>query len=485
MYAQKVREPKTLGSFKVPYRRKSESQIGFVKDVTALGKTVCPLAPPRRWCRIQWLNYAPQAGVSRLFLAPEPDFACTHAPVYPRVRGNLQKLSRVGEVALRRTSPGCFDRLPPRSRRLRATSHGVSILNGLRTAHVQACKKTAVPVFSSVGKPNNKKNAKRAERPAPSSDDVRGMSPEELEEQLKGMRDRLERHGFSADKEAGEDRLAAPIGYARKHGGLPATKKSLGQNWLEDEDAVDAMVRTLSPQEGETVLEVGPGGGALTAALLETGAQVTAVEIDRRMVEYLEERYGKHDNFTLVHADILRESFSDLARENPFHLVGNLPYHITSSLLFNAMEYAIEHPGQIRSLLVLIQKEVAERIVAEPGSSEYGILSVFTRLWGEPELVRIVPRASFKPAPKVDAGILYLKMAAEPLYPLPHWPTLKRLVKGTFNKRRKMLRNSMPGIPHIGPWQDLDFDWTRRPQTVSAEEFARIAQQLIPKRKQI
>lgn len=281
--------------------------------------------------------------------------------------------------------------------------------------------------------------------------------------------------------EGSPPRLAGDIGYVRKHGGLPATKKSLGQNWLQDQEALDSIVSSLNLTASDTVLEVGPGPGPLTEKLLLSGASVRAVEIDRRMVDLLQSKWKDHPEFDLHFKDILQTDFTDIVGEQEFKLTGNLPYHITSSLLFNIMDFAREKPGKLKRIVILLQKEVAERIISEPGDSEYSILSVFLRFWGKPELVTTVSRDQFIPPPKVDAGIIAMDIAPEPLYPIPHWPTLKRLVKGAFSKRRKMLRNSLPGIAQIGPWESVKFDWTRRPQTLSAEEYAQLASQLIPR----
>ncbi len=302
------------------------------------------------------------------------------------------------------------------------------------------------------------------------------LTEEGIEGRLAGLRRASPKH------HDGDERLAGPIGYLRKHGGLPPTKKSLGQFWLLDPMAGREIARILDPGPGETVIEVGPGAGALTEHLLASGAKVKAVEIDGRMVAELKRKWPDNENLEVVHDDILRLDLSELSGGRRVNLVGNLPYHITASLLFNLLDTARNHPGLLRRLVVLVQLEVARRIAARPGDSEYGILSVFVRLWGEPRLELTIDRERFQPVPKVDAGVIRLDFAEEPLYPLPHWPTFKRLVKGAFGKRRKMLRNSIPGIPSLGSMEGIEFDWTRRPQTVSAEEFAWLAQRLIPKK---
>ncbi len=304
-----------------------------------------------------------------------------------------------------------------------------------------------------------------------------GLSPEELEKQLARLTP------APPAVESGENRLAAAIGYIRKHGGLPATKKSLGQNWLLDPAVALGMVQQLGVEAGSLVLEVGPGPGALTEQLLTAGAEVIAVEIDIRMVEHLQQRWPGEPRLKVVHENILDADLASLTGGRPFSAIGNLPYNITSSLLFRLLDFARESPGELNRLMVMLQLEVARRACALPGDSEYGQLAVMLRLWGDPEIVMTVPREMFSPSPKVDAGVVRMDLAAEPRWPVPHYDTFRRLVKGVFSKRRKMLRNSLPGIARLAFHEDLDVDLTRRPQTLSTEEFARLAVQLIPKRE--
>ncbi len=346
-------------------------------------------------------------------------------------------------------------------------------------------------------KKNNKKQPKREKKPSwldsglradmsqsedhsipfDKVEEVEGeLSPAEIEKELAAL------GGPMVFEEEEEPRLATKIGYYRKHGGLPATKKSLGQNWLHDPFVTHDMANSLLVGKGDLIVEVGPGGGALTEALLETGADVLGVEIDQRMVGILNKKWKKEPRLKVLHADILQSDIAEITDGRDFVIVGNLPYHITSSLLFNLMDHARSNPGTLKRIVVLLQYEVANRIASKAGSSEYSILSVFLRMWGEPEFLMKVDRKKFTPPPKVHAGVIRLDVSEKPLYPLPHWPTFKKLVKGTFGKRRKMLRNSMAGIPNIGNWEAIDFDWTRRPQTLSAEEFANLAVKLIPKK---
>jgi len=305
-----------------------------------------------------------------------------------------------------------------------------------------------------------------------------GMSNEEIDQALAKLGGGPSRVAYGED----EERLAAPIGYVRKHGGLPATKKSLGQNWLTDPNVSKDIANSLHLSSDTLIVEVGPGGGALTEALLsETKAEILAIELDQRMVAVLNEKWTGEPRLNIVHADILKADLNELTEGRPFVLVGNLPYNISSSLMFKMMEHARTWPGKLKEFIVMLQLEVAERLCAEAGESQYSILSVFLRFWGKPQFLFKVDRKKFKPAPKVHSGVIRMEVAPQPLHPMPHWPTLKRLVKGTFGKRRKMLRNSVPGILNLKPMETVDFDWTRRPQTLTAEEFSFLADKLRPK----
>lgn len=309
----------------------------------------------------------------------------------------------------------------------------------------------------------------------------RALSPEEIERQLASL-------GDASSEESEDSRLASPIGYVRKHSGLPATIKGLGQNWLLDAGVAMEMAARLGVKPGGLVVEVGPGPGALTEHLLAAGAEVIAVEIDRRMVDLLHERWAEEPRFTLLHKNILETDLHEATGGREFSLIGNLPYNITSSLLFALMDHAREHPGTLCRLMVMLQFEVAQRATALPGDSVYSKLAVFLRLWGDPELAMKVPKEQFTPPPKVDAGVIRMDVASEPRWPVPHYPTFRALVRGVFSKRRKMLRNTLPSIPHISlpETPDLEealgFDLTRRPQTLSTEEFCTLAAKLVPKR---
>ena len=270
----------------------------------------------------------------------------------------------------------------------------------------------------------------------------------------------------------------------------PSPKKGLGQNFLADRDIAQSIVRAMDLEPGNVVLEIGPGRGTLTKYLLDRDAQVYAVEIDERLLKPLQDKFGVDTRFHLIQGDFIRMSWGDMIPDAPFQLVGNLPYHIASTVIFRCLEYLREtrlrgEAGhrRLQSWQLMVQKEVAQRIVAKPGSSDYSILTFFCALEGTTEIVSIVPANAFYPRPKVDGAVIQF-LPHEQQYKIIDWKLLDRLVRGAFSVRRKMLRNSLKNIPGIHPfWQDLDFDYTRRPETVTVKEWVDMANQIALRRK--
>jgi 16S rRNA (adenine1518-N6/adenine1519-N6)-dimethyltransferase len=274
--------------------------------------------------------------------------------------------------------------------------------------------------------------------------------------------------------------------HLRRYGLEP--RRSLSQNHLVDGQALEAIVTAAAPAPGRTVLEIGPGIGILTGALLRAGAAVTAVEVDSRLAAHLRERFeraleaGESDPsapgaLRLVEADALDVPVADLVAP-PYDLVANLPYHITSPTLHHVLG---EEPRPGRFVLML-QREVAERIAARPGGLSY--LSVFVQYHASVEVARIVPAASFEPAPDVDSAILVGTTRPRRL-PADEEDELWRLVQAGFRERRKMVRNVLTrqlaalgreridaALAAVGVAPD------RRPQTLSVEDWLGLAQAL-------
>jgi 16S rRNA (adenine1518-N6/adenine1519-N6)-dimethyltransferase len=216
----------------------------------------------------------------------------------------------------------------------------------------------------------------------------------------------------------------------------PTTKKSLGQHWLHDASVLEAMAQSVAIGPADTVLEVGPGPGTLTARLCRSAQQVIAVELDERLAADLPRRVPAA-NLQIVVGDILR---FDLTRLPPdYKVAANIPYYLTSNLI-RILSEAANPPAAVA---LLVQKEVAERVAAQPG--EMSVLSVTAQFYWQVSLGRVVPAALFTPPPKVDSQILILQRRPELLFPGIAAKTFFRLVKAGFSQRRKTLLNSLSG----------------------------------------
>lgn len=220
---------------------------------------------------------------------------------------------------------------------------------------------------------------------------------------------------------------------ALKLSGLEA-KKSYGQNFLVDKEALETIVDSAVLSSDDTVLEIGPGLGVLTDELVKHAGRVVAVEADAELAELLERR--AQDNLTVVATDALQYDLAQLPRG--YKVVANLPYYITSLLL----RFLLESENKPVSITVLVQKEVAERIIAQPG--QMSVLACSVQYYGAPRLVRVVPAASFYPSPKVDSAILHIDLGTEPAF-VADTKKLFRLIKAGFGEKRKMLRNALAG----------------------------------------
>ena len=229
----------------------------------------------------------------------------------------------------------------------------------------------------------------------------------------------------------------------------PSTKKSLGQHFLKDGNMIRKIAESIPAQPDDKIIEIGPGAGALTEALLQHFTDVTAIEIDNRMADYLEEKFPE---LNLIRQDILKTDWSGLTKsDKPVHVVGNLPYYITSQILFAILE----HRSRLSSAILMMQKEVAERIVAVPRTKAYGILSVQTQLMSTPEILFDVPPQVFYPPPNVQSAVLKLTFDKGPLACSDE--NLKTVVRMAFNQRRKKLSNALKGLDGELPASEFDF----------------------------
>lgn len=257
--------------------------------------------------------------------------------------------------------------------------------------------------------------------------------------------------------------------------GLSASK-ALGQNFLFDEHLLDRIAAIPGPLEGEQVLEVGPGPGGLTRALLRAGAQVTAIEMDRRCLPALAELEAAFPGrLTVIEGDAMKIAPASLF-DGPYHIVANLPYNVGTALFTGWL--SSEHwPPQWRSLTLMFQEEVARRIIAAPNTSAYGRLAVLAQWRAQAKLAMKVHRSAFTPPPKVMSAIVYVTPTEAP--ERVSIRILERLTEAAFGQRRKMLRQSLKGMPGaLAALETLGIDPQRRAETLSVGEFVTIAKVL-------
>ena len=255
---------------------------------------------------------------------------------------------------------------------------------------------------------------------------------------------------------------------------LPRPKKRLGQHFLPDPRLLARIADTLGATRDDTVLEIGPGRGALTAALLERAGHVRAIELDRELAPLLRARWADEPRFALVEGDVLAQDLGALAG-GPYLLAGNVPYNITTPILFHAMR----RPRPLRAVY-LVQREVADRIVAAPGSDDYGALSVNVQALATAEFCFGVPARAFTPPPKVESAVVRITPRADPVVAADEEEPFRLLVQGAFGLRRKQLRRVVrtlwtldaPAADAILARAGLDGD--ARPEVLGPADFARL-----------
>lgn len=247
-------------------------------------------------------------------------------------------------------------------------------------------------------------------------------------------------------------------------------RKRFGQHFLSDAGIIDRLVRSVAPAAGQTLVEIGPGQGALTFPLLDEVEHLQVVELDRDLIDLLRRRVAP-ERLTIHQSDALRFDFAALASEGPLRVVGNLPYNISTPLIFHLLAQA----GAIRDMTFMLQKEVVERLTAEPGSKDYGRLSVMVQYHCQADYLFFVPPSAFQPPPKVDSAVVRLTP-----YPTPPWPArdpawLARLVTQAFSQRRKAIRNSLKRLVDPQTLAGVGIDPGLRPDHVSVANYVALA----------
>jgi 16S rRNA (adenine1518-N6/adenine1519-N6)-dimethyltransferase len=267
-------------------------------------------------------------------------------------------------------------------------------------------------------------------------------------------------------------------------------KRSLGQNFLVDPHYQQRIISAVQPRAGETLIEIGPGHGALTDRLVASGAQVIAVELDHELIPELQQRFAGHDNFRLLAADALVVDFCQALAPVPVaRVVANLPYNISTPIL----QRLLEQRQCLRELTVMLQREVVERIVAPPGGKEYGFLSLLVQYYAEAVQLFDVPPGAFRPVPKVWSSVVRLRLRDTPAIAVEDEALLLELTKVLFSQRRKTIYNNLrSGYTRLGLGADVDLaallvaaelDPKRRAETLTLAESGNLANRVAELRR--
>jgi 16S rRNA (adenine1518-N6/adenine1519-N6)-dimethyltransferase len=258
-------------------------------------------------------------------------------------------------------------------------------------------------------------------------------------------------------------------------------KKSLGQNFLIDTNILNNIVRAADLDEEQAVIEIGPGIGALTEQLARAAGKVVAIELDQRLLPILKDTLAPYPNVEVVHGDVLKVDLHQLIRERlgqykRINVVANLPYYVTSPILMKLLEEQLP----LRRIVVMMQKEVAERISAKPGGKEYGALSIMAQYYAEASIAMIVPHSVFIPQPNVDSAVLKLDIRETPPVDITDRNLFFKVIKTSFGQRRKTIFNNLLNGMFSKEERDIliavlekaQIEPTRRGETLSMNEFA-------------
>ena len=264
-----------------------------------------------------------------------------------------------------------------------------------------------------------------------------------------------------------------------------SASKNLGQNFLIDENTVNGIVQNAEISKEDFVIEIGPGLGTLTSRLLENAGRVVCIELDKRMVNILEDRFALYENLEIIQEDVLKVDLQSLISENltkyslkQAKVVANLPYYITTPIIMKLLEDRLK----LKSITVMVQKEVAVRLTQKPGTKETGAITYSIYYYTSPKLILSVPRTSFIPAPKVDSAVIKLDVLEKPRVEVSNERLFFDIIKASFLKKRKTLVNALESSKILPVKQDiiemlekLGLDTQIRGERLSIEEYAKIA----------
>jgi len=247
-------------------------------------------------------------------------------------------------------------------------------------------------------------------------------------------------------------------------------KKHLGQNFLYNPSIIEKIVEAAQLKPSDLVVEIGPGPGKMTRMLAERVDKVIAIELDEKLYEKSKDEVAGHDNIELILGDALEYPYESLPE---FKVVANIPYYITTPIIFRLLD----SKRNLKSMTLTVQKEVAQRIVSGPGGKDYGVLSIMVQYHAKARLEFMIPKEAFRPVPKVDSAVIHIEVLPKPSVEVRNEQIFSRIVKTAFSQRRKMLSNSLRSLRQdIKAWfTEARIDPNRRPETLSIEEFARLA----------
>lgn len=260
--------------------------------------------------------------------------------------------------------------------------------------------------------------------------------------------------------------------------------KNLGQNFLIDDEAVTGIVDAANVSKDDLIIEIGPGLGTLTKELLDRAGKVICIELDKRMIEILNDRFSMYDNFKVLNDDVLKVNLKELIAEEKVKttkIVANLPYYITTPIIMKLLEERLD----IETITVMIQKEVADRLVTKPGTGDTGAITYAIHYYTNPKRVLEVPNTAFIPEPKVNSTVINLEVLKEPKVAVKDEKKLFDVIKTAFMQKRKTLLNALANSNKYGSKEKIDktlellgIDNRIRPEKLTLEEFAKIAEEI-------
>lgn len=260
--------------------------------------------------------------------------------------------------------------------------------------------------------------------------------------------------------------------------------KNLGQNFLIDDDTVSGIVDAANVSKDDLIIEIGPGLGTLTKELLDRAGKVICIELDKRMIEILNDRFSIYDNFKVLNDDVLKVNLKELIEKEKVKttkIVANLPYYITTPIIMKLLEERLD----IETITVMIQKEVADRLVTKPGTGDTGAITYAIHYYTNPKRVLEVPNTAFIPEPKVNSTVINLEVLKEPKVAVKDEKKLFEVIKTAFMQKRKTLLNALANSNKYGSKEQicktlelLSIDNRVRPEKLTLEEFAKIADEI-------